>query len=577
MVFDYRGERVIAGHGSERSAFQWDLDTLAKAARERLGFSNDVAHRHCFEFFDEFGKIDEAEDLSRALQKAGTSGECVLKVWEHPHHVKIRDLKTEELALKRRCEAIEASVKKVEREADIKVEDSKKMFLSLISKIERRINDELQPTIEGLCRDRTQMQREARAVQEKLASINVQELREMTEKSQVLREEIRSAVKRVDRVDNEWSTEKVNFRNDINRTQQELKELQRYMQGKIDVCIEADADLRREQQLANSRAQLMADDVKLLSEELQALIQRCSGALEESEQLRTLIGSVREDNAHVRNECGQVVARVHCLEGAATEKWEGFSPGVVYFRHWHSAAKGPDVQFSSDFLFATGRGFLAQTGVVIGNTEGLIIADGPCRRFGTPGTFSSYYEVEVDEITAAPAGAGGLYAGISVQSAEEIAAHPKLEFDGWLIGGPSRALICRAGSAGMEDSDPGRLPDTFAPGLSEAISDAAEAAKMLRVALPPRPRGDWREIESTWNADTLRMGDRIGVLFRCHRDGGARLRILVNGEVKVTHEFIDAPPAEAVGFLTPVLRLAGTGKSVKLLPGLIPPAKALAE
>jgi len=274
------------------------------------------------------------------------------------------------------------------------------------------------------------------------------------------------------------------------------------------------------------------------------------------------------------------MTRVHCLEGAALEKWDGFAPGVLYFRRWHTIGKGADVQLNADLSVATGRGFLAATGVVLGSDEGLSVADGPCRRFGTPGMFSSYYEIEVEEICAAPAGAGGLYVGVTLQSGEEVAAHPRHEFDGWLVGGPSKALICRASTTeSLDESDePSKIPATFAVDISEGAQQAAnEAVKLLRAAIPPRPKGDVREVESFWPSQDLRMKDRIGVLFKCHRDGGARLRISVNGVIKCTHEFIDAPPAEAVGFLTPVVRLAGNGKSVRLLPGLEPPSRMLAD
>lgn len=74
--------------------------------------------------------------------------------------------------------------------------------------------------------------------------------------------------------------------------------------------------------------------------------------------------------------------------------------------------------------------------------------------------------VKVDEISAAPAGSGGLYVGMSLQSGEarvsaiswnfrwcrhqthqtliclkEIAKHPRKEFDGWLVGGNRKALL----------------------------------------------------------------------------------------------------------------------------------------
>ena len=41
--------------------------------------------------------------------------------------------------------------------------------------------------------------------------------------------------------------------------------------GKIDVCIEADADVRRDQQILNERMQLIADDLRLLMALRQAI------------------------------------------------------------------------------------------------------------------------------------------------------------------------------------------------------------------------------------------------------------------------------------------------------------------
>jgi len=307
---------------------------------------------------------------------------------------------------------------------------------------------------------------------------------------------------------------------------------------------------------------------------------RTTGALEESEELRTLLGTVREDNEHLRSECGQVRTRVHCIEGTAAEQWEGFAPGVLYFRRFHSIGKGVDVQLSSDLSVATGRGFLAATGVVIGTDEGLCVGDGPCRRFGTPGAWSSYFEIEIDEICAAPAGSGGLYVGVSLQNGEEIADHPRKEFDGWLVGGSGKALICRAAYDKGDELPPlsALQPAAFGSDIeSSAAQKSSEAIKMLRAALPPKPKGEVREIDGQWSSDQLRPPDKVGVLFKCHRDGGARLRVLVNGNTVCSHEFIEAPPAEAMGFLTPVIRLAGTGKAVKLLPGLSPPARALAD
>lgn len=50
--------------------------------------------------------------------------------------------------------------------------------------------------------------------------------------------------------------------------------------GKIDVCIEADADVRRDQQILNERMQLIADDLRLLMEEHQRLAHRALGVVE---------------------------------------------------------------------------------------------------------------------------------------------------------------------------------------------------------------------------------------------------------------------------------------------------------
>eukprot|EP00435_Cladocopium_sp_Y103_P005328 s3265_g1.t1 len=286
---------------------------------------------------------------------------------------------------------------------------------------------------------------------------------------------------------------------------QDLKDLQKYIIGKIDVCIEADADVRRDQQILNERMQLVADDLRLLMEEHQRLANRTLGVVEENEEMRVLLGQVREDNEHLRHENFQVSTRVLSLEGSASERWVGFAPGILYFRNWHRTAKGEDVQLSSDLSIAVGRGFLAATGVVIGNDEGLAIGDGPCRHFGTPGCFSSYYELEVDEITAAPAGSGGLYVGMSLQSGEEITKHPRKEFDGWLVGGNRKAMTVRA-SCGPDTTDD-KLPDTFAPSADERdLRDARRALKLLRTALPPLAKGKAEEVElrDSWSSEVPR-------------------------------------------------------------------------
>jgi len=164
-----------------------------------------------------------------------------------------------------------------------------------------------------------------------------------------------------------------------------------------------------------------------------------------------------------------------------------------------------------------------------------------------------------------------------VQNGDEISNHPKHEFDGWLMGGHGKALVCRASH--VETAvDPDKLPATFLPGdSSRAPENVPRALQKLREALPPRVVGSVKEGDAMWNSQNLKMGDRVGVLFRLNRDGGAKMKLTVNGDVVASHEFIDAPAAEAIGFLTPIIRLAGTGKSAKLMPGLMPPSRLLAE
>lgn len=525
-----------------------------------------------YHFQDGCGRVKEEKDLRRAAAR----GDCELKVQEHLWFIRVREQGSTIRSHSDVLEKIPLDAVASEERSTNRTNVAQQELTAMIKKLEMQISNKIMPTLEDLCRDRTQLQRETRQIMEKLSGINVQELRDISAQAASLHEEVKAAVKRVDKIDASFNRDKAIIFEDVRKNEQDLRELQRYMQGKIDVCIDADGDLRHQQQLLNERGQIVADDLRLLQEDLRSLTQRCAGGLEESEELRTLLGQVREDNRHLSKETGDVRSRIHCIEGAASEKWAGFSPGVMYFRRWHVAAKGSDVQLDSELKTATGRGFMAAMGVVIGNNEGLAVADGPCRRFGTPGHFSSYFEVLLNEITHAPAGAGGLYVGVALQTADEILAHPRKEFDGWLIGGPGKALICRRSTEVAEDdlADIQQIPGTFAVSGAEVPQDAVQ---LLRRSLPPRPKGEVRAVEGGWTSEDLRMGQKLGILFACNRDGGARLRISVEGEVAYTHEFIDAPPAEAVGFLTPVIRMAGTGKSVRILPGMQPPAKMLAD
>merc|ERR1711879_97135 len=71
-------------------------------------------------------------------------------------------------------------------------------------------------------------------------------------------------------------------------------------------------------------------------------------------------------------------------------------------------------------------------------------------------------------------------------------------------------------------------------------------------------------IPSGWKSEDLVIGDIISAMIRFKEEGGCRLRIAVNGVEKWTHDFLDAPPDEAIGFLYPAVRLSGASKSVRL-------------
>lgn len=547
-----------------------NINDFFSDAEEKLGLPPGT-----YDFYDQYGVIKTPQDLQRALTTAGT-GECIIEVKEHLQFIRIKELQSENDELKGRLNDLEQLIQKVAQDADKKLDVAMESVTDRVVKVEKKMTDEVIPLVESVNKDKIEMQKDIRSIIEKLNAFNINELRDLSASAMSMRDDLQAMTKRLNILDTQWQKDKGELRDQGRQTAQDLKDLQKYIMGKIDICIEADADLRRDQQIGSERMQIVADDLRLLLEDHNRLQVRCNGALEESEELRMLLGQVREDNEHLRHDNFAVSTRVLSLEGTATERWTNFTAGVLYFRSWHRTAKGEDVQLSADLSCATGRGFLAATGVVIGNDEGLAVGDGPCRHFGTPGCFNSYFELEIEEVCAAPAGSGGLFVGVAIQSGQEITGHPKKEFDGWMMGGNSKALICRAGSGHMTDMD--KLPDTFAPGADErSLNAAKEAVKALRAALPRRVAGEVKEVESVWKSEGLRMGDRVGVLFRCNRDGGARMRVTVNGDIIATHNFLEAPPAEAVGFLTPVVRLAGTGKAAKLLPGLAPPSRILAD
>jgi len=573
---DEKHQLSAAGSGTDAVRFFRNLEDVEVKAQEKLGVQPGT-----YDLYDRYGMIRHQKDLMRALETS-VAGEVLLELREHLHFTRIRGVEAEEKVLAHKLDKLERSLQDSEDRTTAKIEEAKADLTSNIVKVDNRISNDVIPLIETAQRDLLRQKQQTNAVQEKLGKINLTEIADMCEKAESLGEELRAALDRMDKLDEEWTADKSQINETTLNVEKAMAELRRYMEGKIQVCIQTDADLREDQQKLDERVELLVDEVKLLEQKHKRLEKKCEGTLEESEELRTTLGRLREDNAYVKKETGQVRTRVHCIEGTSTERWQDFSniqDDVQFFRHWHRLAKGSDVQLSTDFAVATGRGFLAATGMVLTNDEGLVVGDGPCRRFGTPGQWSSYFEVQLDEVCAAPESAGGLYVGIALQSAQEIAAHPKHEFDGWLIGGHAKALVCRAGTGGgVAIVADGALPATWAQAAKDPATkeSAAKAVQMLRNALPMRAKGECRELRSMWASHKLHTGDKIGVLFRFNREGGARMKITVNGDLTATHDFAEAPPADAVGYLTPVVRLAGTGKSARLLPGLHPPARIIA-
>jgi len=568
IVYNYEGRQVKAPIPTPPR-----VDVAIAQGAAQLGIPKDS-----FDLYDRYGKIEMAEDLQRAIHMAGT-GDCHVEVREHEHYRRLRGVEGRHDHVDERLESLEAFVNGIQGSIDRCVMSASDQLKDMFAKLQYKVDHEVVKHIQELFSHKNQLQRDVRIIEEKLSQVDITELKAVAAATTTLRDEVQDAVQKVNALSQSWPLERARLEQMCVQSQQDLFELQKYFMGKLDIVIEADADLRREQQRSNERMALIADDIRLGKDQTTSLEKRCAMALEESDELRTLLGALREESEHLRSEHNQVRTRVCVLEGSATERWQGFCPGVLYFKSWHRTAKGDDVQFSPDMQVATGRGFLAATGMVTGNTEGLAVADGPCRRFGTPGCYSSYYELEVDEIKMVPEGMGGLWVGFALQSCSEIAAHHSHEFDGWLVGGCGRAMVCRAGTGGAsQEIDEHNLPGTFAPGVEgSSVPNVKHAIELLRAALPPRATGEMREFGSHWNSQNLHIGDRIGVLWRSNRDVGARLRVSVNGDIVLTQQFVDAPTAEAVGFFTPVVRLAGSGKAVRLLPGVTPPSKMLAD
>lgn len=550
------------------------IDAAGHPKLKELGIPRGTYHLE-----DAYGKVEEPEDLKRTVEMA--QGEVAeIRIVEKPEFVKIRRLQNKADSLEARIVVLESRIVQAEKSIENKLDAAKKELAGPISRLEARLKDEILPGMDRMANDVYEAKLLLERTQLKIAQINVEELREIAEAGKSLGENVNNCLSRTQRLSNEFDSTKAFLGNDCKRSREAVAELQLYVQGKFQVLIDTDGNLRRDIQYSSETLSFQVDDHKLLKAQLARLENRVAGALEESEALRDLMGSMREDTQFVKYQSSQVATRVHCIEGEARDAWHGFAPGVLYFRHWHTFAKGPDVQLSPDLLVAIGRGRMAAAGIVMGNDEGLAAADGPCRRFGTSGSWSSYFEIEIDAVNDAPKGSGGIYVGFSLQSGDEIIKHKKNEFDGWLMGGPGKALFCRMGAAGMAVVEGNYIPATHAVGLE--IGDektVAGAVAMLKAAMPPPKQGKplVKDCEAGFSSQDLKLGDRVGVMFRCKRDGSAVMKIALNGTPLAEHIFVDAPPAEAVGFLTPVVRLAGRVKSARLMPGLPPPPRLLLD
>merc|ERR1719183_266879 len=114
----------------------------------------------------------------------------------------------------------------------------------------------------------------------------------MMARAKKLGEDVSAAVSKVNKIDEEFTRQSKTMTYEMGRCQSELNNMHQFMQGKINVMIEADGELRRDQALLHERMSMGQDDMRLTQEELQHLKHQCTGALEESEQLRTTLGIV---------------------------------------------------------------------------------------------------------------------------------------------------------------------------------------------------------------------------------------------------------------------------------------------
>jgi len=514
-------------------SLNWEVDN-------RLGIPKDE-----YDFHDIHGPIHEPADLARAMQMAGPN-DCILEVVYKAVFAKMRYLQQELQFLKNKVNVNEGEIRESEGRSAKRLEEAKGQISDSLGHLDQRMNNN-DNVVGGLCKDRSSMQMELQSINMTLRELDMKELKELMETAKASQSQIADALNRVTQLERSWEVEKEMMMNDLEDLKKDLLTVQKSIAGKIDVCIEADADLAREMRMVSEKCGLNADDVTLIQEEMKKIVYKCQLAMEQSLESKTLLAGVREDGAKVLTDSNMLKERVHCLEGLAEQKFPDFAPGVVFCRRWHSLAKGDDVQLSPDNASATGRGFSALQGVVVGNDEGFVIGDGPCRRTGKPGSFVSYFEIEITEVYANAEGCGGLYVGASCQSAAQVLEHPRKEYDAWLVGGKRQALVQIRSGAG----------------------------KLFSVIRPGSQAPEIKTLDAQWNSEPLRVGDRVGVVMMLKRDGGFLMRVVVNGTVTSTELFGDAPPEDQCPFLYPIVRISGTAKSVRICPGMDPPKYAI--
>lgn len=518
------------------------IASISDALYDRLGIP-----KHEYDFHDVYGPVTQPEDLARAIQMAGNAHvDCLLTVVFNPVYAQMRALQHELEAIKGKMGREELEIRESEARSTKRLEEYKAQLTDYIGQVDQR-NSVNEQTVMTLCKDRSSMQTEMQSIGMTLRELDIKELKELMESAKVSGAQVSDALNRVTVLERSWEVEKEMMMTDLEDIKKDLMQIQRNVAGKIDICIEADADLSREMRLVTEKCALNADDVTLMQEELKKVVYKCQLAMENSLESKTLLSGVREDSSKVLADSNQLKERVHCLEGVAADKWPDFAPGIVFCRRWHGNAKGGDVQLNTDNSVATGRGFSALQGVVLGNDEGLVVGNGPSRRTGKPGSFVSYFEIELTEVYANAEGCGGLYLGATCQSAEQILEHPRKEYDSWMVGGKRQAIITCRGPSGK---------------LFSLIHPGAKASEI-------------QALDAQWNSEVLRVGDRVGLVMQIKRDGGMVMRVIVNGTVIATEVIQDAPPENQCPFLTPLVRIAGTAKSVRFLPGMDPPHYAL--